>query len=116
MLPGKVEHYAFWPKHKAQFHVLYYAAIACVCRPAAGMKLERVNSAAGRINSRLRSNMKHSTLSSFVLPQEWLTETLKVVDAPRGLIDLAAWRISLGGDTSSDSEADSDYDTGDSDE
>ena len=93
------------------------AAIACVCRPAAGMKLERVNPAAGRINSRLRSNMKHSTLSLFVLAQEWLTETLKVVDAPRrGLIDLAAWRISLGGDTPSNSETDSDYDTSDSDE
>lgn len=46
-LPGKLDRYAFWPKHKAQFHVLYYAATACVCRPAAGMKLERVNSAAG---------------------------------------------------------------------
>ena len=71
------------------------------------MKLERVNSAAGHINSRLRSGMKHKTQSSFVLAQEWLKETMKVVGAPRDLIDLAAWRISLGGDASDAEDSDS---------
>ena len=110
-LPGKVDRYAFWPKHKAQFHVLYYAAVACVCVPAAGMKLERVNSVAGRINSRLRSCMRHKTLSSFVLAQEWLKETIKVVGAPRELIDIAAWRFSLdAGDVSDSDDSDSEGD------
>ena len=36
-----------------------------------------------------------------------------VAYAPRGRIDLAAWRISLGGDASSDSKTDSDSDTDD---
>ena len=115
-LPGKLDRYAFWPKHKAQFHVLYYAAVACVCRPAAGMKLERVNSAAGYINSRLRSCMRVDTLSDFVLAQEWLKETIKVVGAPRGLVDLAAWPLSIGGHVKSEDASDSsDADSSDSD-
>jgi hypothetical protein len=113
-LPGKVDRYAFWPKNKAQFSVLYYAAVACVCRPAAGMKLERVNSAAGYINSRLRSNMSHSKLRDYVLGQEWLKENLKVISAPRSLIDLAAWRIYMGGADSDDESSDSDSSDSDS--
>ena len=56
----------------------------------------------------MRSCMRRSTLSAFVLGQEWLKERVSTIGAPRGLVDLAAWRISLGGHAESDSDASDD--------
>ena len=41
------------------------------------------------------------------LAYEGLLETMKVVGVPRNLIDLAAWRISLGGESSDAKDSDS---------
>lgn len=53
--------------------------------------------------------MRTSMLTDFVLPQEWLRATIKVVGAPRGLVDFATcpFKLSIGGRVS-DSEDDSD--------
>ena len=56
----------------------------------------------------MRPCMRRSTLSAFVLGQEWLKERVSTIGAPRGLVDLAAWRISLGGHAESDSDASDD--------
>ena len=60
-LPGKVERYAFWPKMKEELPLLFLPAIIAVCTPWTPLKLERVNSLAGIIMNRLRSNMKRET-------------------------------------------------------
>lgn len=51
--------------------------------------------------------MRVDMLSDFVLAQEWLKETIKVVGAPHGLVDLAAWPLSIGGHVDSEDASDS---------
>ena len=58
--------------------------------------MERTNSAAGHINSRFRSCQKAETLDTMVLAQEWMKELSSRADAPRGLVDLRAWRVVVG--------------------
>ena len=60
--------------------------------------MERTNSAAGHINSRFRSCQKAETLDTMVLAQEWMKELSSRADAPRGLVDLQAWRVVVGDD------------------
>ena len=60
--------------------------------------MERTNSAVGHINSRFRSCQKAETLDTMVLAQEWMKELSSRADAPRGLVDLQAWRVVVGDD------------------
>lgn len=95
-LPSKDERYAFWPKMKEQAPLLYFPAVVALCTPWTPMKLERVNSLAGIIMNRLRSNMKRETLSMLVLTREWLKTMLATVEEPHDLMDLGAWEESFG--------------------
>ena len=95
-LPSKEERYAFWPKIREQAPLLYFPAIVTLCTPWTPMKLERVNSLAGIIMNRLRSNMKRETLSMLVLSREWLKTMLSTVEDPHDLMDLGAWEQSFG--------------------
>lgn len=95
-LPSKEERYAFWPKIREQAPLLYFPAIVAICTPWTPMKLERVNSLAGIIMNRLRSNMKRETLSMLVLSREWLKTMLSTVENPHDLMDLGAWEQSFG--------------------
>jgi hypothetical protein len=88
----------FWPRHRPQLFLLYFPASTTVVTPAGVVKSERVNSAAGIINARFRACQKTETLSTLVLVKEWMTELTSRVDAPRGLVDLYAWRVVVGAD------------------
>jgi hypothetical protein len=107
--PGRLSaiHIGYWLSVRAELIVLYFVAVACICRHAAGTKMEHINSAAGCINSRLRSYMRHSTLADFVVIQEWLKEIVKVIVASRNLMDLAVLRFSIGDADSSETESSS---------
>ena len=69
-----------------------------VVTPAGVIKFQQVSSAAGIISARFRACQKTEKLSTLVLVMDWTTELTSRVNAPRGLVDLYAWRVVVGAD------------------
>lgn len=72
-LPGMPARNTFWPKHKAEFHVLFYTAIACgLCRPV-GMSLSasirQSTSSTSSVRLMGKSTSPHSRCPSAVSSQ-----------------------------------------------
>ncbi len=88
---SNVLRYSFWPSRKGQWNLLYLPAATVLCTQWTPMNIERVNSAAGIICSRLRASMTPKTLRDLVLGRSWLKDMLSDVKAPKDLLNLQQW-------------------------
>ena len=92
--PGRVSRYAFWPLWAKRWLHFWCACILLII-PWGNPHIERVNSGAGLINTKLRGRMTPDTLQRMVLLRVWLRVAIAKIDAAGMELNMETMRAAI---------------------
>ena len=90
--PGRACRYAFWPLYAKRWPLHFWCACILLIIPWGNTHIERVNSGAGLINTKLRGRMTPDTLQRMALLRVWLRIAIARIEAAWPRSWSSTWR------------------------
>jgi hypothetical protein len=87
-VPGRVARYAHWPELAEGFPLREGAQQKVLVIPWGNMRIERINSVVGLLNTRLRASMKPETLKRLLLMRVWLRNAFAKIESASLVVDI----------------------------